>query len=226
MVRNRLLALPAELRNLIYKLVLISDTEATELVCANPPSKALLLCCRATYQEARLIYRHAFRDYWRHTLFFIQQDGPCTFDHLREEDIEHIENVELHAIWTPPQTFLVRPRDLTTLLWASLGCPVEPTAFIAKRDRDRQLWFCAFRNGTTKPCRFPTRSGIWELGVTVVRTRECRIPEGLVLQGVMRPLEPSHPLHFLRSLVANPKVKVFEAPPRRRELEAILKLGK
>lgn len=68
-----LFRIPAELRNRIYELCFVKANEVN-LLEAMPPSKALLLTCRQIHDEARLMRRRAYRDYWFKTRFFIQ--GP------------------------------------------------------------------------------------------------------------------------------------------------------
>jgi len=61
----RLLLLAPELRNSIYELVFDESSDSpVDLRHTNPPSRALLLTCRAIHAETSLVYRHAYRQYW------------------------------------------------------------------------------------------------------------------------------------------------------------------
>lgn len=61
----RLLSLAPELRNRIYELAFdeLSDGPV-DLLNTKPPSRPLLLTCRAIHAEAGPIYKHAYRQYW------------------------------------------------------------------------------------------------------------------------------------------------------------------
>lgn len=68
--------LPAEIRIEIYELVFTTnDTADVDLMEAIAPNKALLLTCRQIEGEAKLIYRKAYRDFWRTSKFFLNVSG-------------------------------------------------------------------------------------------------------------------------------------------------------
>ena len=61
----RLLSLAPELRNSIYELVFDESSDSpVDLRKTKPPSKALLLTCRAIHAQTTLVYRLAYRQYW------------------------------------------------------------------------------------------------------------------------------------------------------------------
>lgn len=66
-----LLSLPAELRNRIYNLCFAEPAKEVDLLEAQPPSRALLCTCRQIRDEARLMHRKAYREFWSNTRFFI-----------------------------------------------------------------------------------------------------------------------------------------------------------
>jgi len=68
---SRLLTLIPELRNQIYEQAFAVPQTSVDLMKASPPSKALLLVCRQTYQEAKGLYNEAYRRYWNETDFFL-----------------------------------------------------------------------------------------------------------------------------------------------------------
>lgn len=67
--------LPAEIRNMIYQLALTTDDTDNEerdyidLLDAHPPTKSLLLVCRGMNNEARGLYKAAYRAYWSKNSF-------------------------------------------------------------------------------------------------------------------------------------------------------------
>ena len=96
------LDLPAELRTQIYELVFTPTLKSSKyayywvlLFDSRPPDKSLLSVCRAVYQEARSLYKHAYRDYWSITRFCIytrvsdlnriyaDEDNDENFSHIR-----------------------------------------------------------------------------------------------------------------------------------------------
>lgn len=58
-----LTSIAPELRNAIYIEVFKTPAEAS-LLGSSPPQKALLLTCRAIYEEAMGTHRLAYRRYW------------------------------------------------------------------------------------------------------------------------------------------------------------------
>lgn len=89
----------------------------TELLEAKPPSKALALCCRQIYEEAKLLYRAAYRKFWTGTRFLLRMDVPspchgkdeddwrkyfdsiCMQVHsLNSEDVENIEHLRIFEV--------------------------------------------------------------------------------------------------------------------------------
>ncbi|KAK5692252.1 hypothetical protein LTR17_025438 [Elasticomyces elasticus] len=95
-----LLTIAAELRNKIYELVFANDsTEPVYLVTARPPSKALVLVSRQTYEEAKQMYNKAYREYWSFTTFYIDYNiynsERVIADHCTAADLANIRNLHL-----------------------------------------------------------------------------------------------------------------------------------
>ncbi|KAK5719212.1 hypothetical protein LTR15_007735 [Elasticomyces elasticus] len=93
-----LLTIAAELRNKIYELVFASDdTEVVYLLTARPPSKALVLVSRQTYEEAKQMYNKVYQEYWSLTTFYIDYNDysskQVTVDHCTAADLANIRNL-------------------------------------------------------------------------------------------------------------------------------------
>ncbi|KAF2166749.1 hypothetical protein M409DRAFT_22803 [Zasmidium cellare ATCC 36951] len=99
--------LPAELRDEIYLLAFTPDCDngngdgddEEDLLYAEPPSKSIVLTCHKVYNEAKGIYKDAYRKYWSETKFKInegsarQGDTAILFRELllwTPEDVNHI----------------------------------------------------------------------------------------------------------------------------------------
>ena len=62
---------------MIYDLVFTPATDQpVELLTTEPPSKALALTCHHIYNEARLVYRAAYRKFWRESKFVLSVALP------------------------------------------------------------------------------------------------------------------------------------------------------
>lgn len=68
---GQLFRLPPELRNRVYELCFIQVAREVNIIEAQPPPKDLLCACRQVYNEARLMHRQAYRDYWSKTCFVL-----------------------------------------------------------------------------------------------------------------------------------------------------------
>ena len=97
------LALPPELRNRIYDFTFESDAkEPVDLLCVNPPTKAILLTCRIINKEASSMQRHAYVRYWSTTAFHVTTDlekhirspTETALPVLSDADLDHITNME------------------------------------------------------------------------------------------------------------------------------------
>ena len=107
------LRLSPELRNSIYELAFTGTdipNVGINLLEASAPSNSLLLTCQEIYYEARGIYKHAYRDYWRLNAFVIYykrrtRRHPDTYQSVlrlhRPEDIDEITN--LHILQHPDE---------------------------------------------------------------------------------------------------------------------------
>lgn len=104
----RILSVPPEIRNRIYGFVFQRDPrQKVDLLEANPPAKDLLITCRQVYQEARLMYREAYRKFWTLTTFkiFMPSREPTTgisrailLAHIEitlERELPHVTKLEL-----------------------------------------------------------------------------------------------------------------------------------
>ncbi|KAK5121161.1 hypothetical protein LTR85_005645 [Meristemomyces frigidus] len=96
----RLLKLPAELRNRIYELALTTDgRDEIDLLVAVPPDRTPLLICREIHDEAKGIYKHAYRHFWTSTKFSLTADEDSAAEILRlieqyrDEDLDHITHL-------------------------------------------------------------------------------------------------------------------------------------
>ncbi|KAK0345521.1 hypothetical protein LTR02_000356 [Friedmanniomyces endolithicus] len=99
----RLLSLAPELRNSIYELVFDESSDSpVDLRKTKPPSKALLLTCRAIHAEACLIYKHVYRQYWSTNHFELNFPGlgsdraaRQSIKKLTERDCDHMAYVKI-----------------------------------------------------------------------------------------------------------------------------------
>lgn len=92
MSSSRLLDLPAELRNNIYELTFERKfrEQPVGLLWAEPPSSALLMCCRQTYHEAKDFFIEASQHYWTHQ--------HCNIDDTRisKRGKEHLSELQAY----------------------------------------------------------------------------------------------------------------------------------
>ncbi|KAK4895296.1 hypothetical protein LTR27_006639 [Elasticomyces elasticus] len=101
------LTIPPEIRNDIYELVFnqiwtagtnYAETgDTVDLMKAVPPSKAPILACRQMFNEAKGLYKTAYRGYWSEVHFTIipEQQHECVA-HFRENDLHKIRHLKLH----------------------------------------------------------------------------------------------------------------------------------
>lgn len=97
-------AIPPEIRNRIYELVLFDGDRMTavELLEAKPPTKDLLLVCRQFHDEAKSMHQAACREYWSSTKFDITLPIVPAYevkDKLRQYDLRP-SDVRQHEILT------------------------------------------------------------------------------------------------------------------------------
>lgn len=111
---GHLFRLPPELGNRIHDLCFVQTAREVSLIEAQPPLKDLLCTYRQVYNEARLMHRQAYRDYWSKTWFVLRFRTDESNDSIRatygtitsigEADIRHIgliriENMNGHQVW-------------------------------------------------------------------------------------------------------------------------------
>lgn len=111
------LDLPSEIRSTIYDLTFTPATDQpVELLTTEPPSKAFALTCRHIYKEARLVYRAAYRKFWRESNFVLSLtlpantsalDGNAFYDSvylaihgLKREDVANVASLAVNNIYT------------------------------------------------------------------------------------------------------------------------------
>lgn len=111
---SRLLALPKELRLLIYEALYPADFPSIhniDLFSAEPPPKALLLTCKQIHHESATLYTASFRNYWSSSSFILNP-GPAPRDailSLPMREMQHINHIRLHAPGVDFTAFLVHP---------------------------------------------------------------------------------------------------------------------
>lgn len=94
-----LFRLPAELRNYIYELT-FATPPTIDFIEACPPSKALVVTCRAIRDETAKMYQAMYRKYWKESTFVIDMfdrlpvQGPARKpgDDTYEEPVEYPVN--------------------------------------------------------------------------------------------------------------------------------------
>jgi hypothetical protein len=102
---------------------------------AQPPSKDLLCTCTQIKDEARLMHRQAYRDYWTTTRFQLRATDdlivqelekklPAWLNGVRAEDVAHIQRLEVSSI--DDVAFCIFKRDTWTL-W--------------RRKVEREVWY-------------------------------------------------------------------------------------
>ncbi|KAK0981247.1 hypothetical protein LTR54_015110 [Friedmanniomyces endolithicus] len=108
----RLLSLAPELQNEIYDLAFngLSD-DPVDLLSTKPPSNALLLTCRAIYTASRLIYKHAYQQYWstshfEHTFPGLDSGKAAreSIQKLTERDCDRMTHVKIVRTWSGGST--------------------------------------------------------------------------------------------------------------------------
>ncbi|KAK4950917.1 hypothetical protein LTR10_010910 [Elasticomyces elasticus] len=102
------LTIPPEIRNDIYERAFdqiwtagtnYAETgDTVDLMKAVPPSKAPLLACRQMFDEAKGLYKTAYRAYWSEVHFTtcIPEQQHKLVAHFREDDLHRIRHLRLH----------------------------------------------------------------------------------------------------------------------------------
>ncbi|KAK5121279.1 hypothetical protein LTR85_005445 [Meristemomyces frigidus] len=110
----RLLALPPELRNLLYELAFTTADagDKTKITHACGPSPILLLTCRQVHFEATPIFQHAQNHYWSTGKFelAVKYGGELDEDacsNLAACGTEYIKNFTLRSYLLHPDRYVI-----------------------------------------------------------------------------------------------------------------------
>jgi len=97
------MTLPPELRNNIYELAFSSDHYIEAILLEDePPSKSLLLTCREIYNEARIMHRKAYRDFWTASEFIIDDfyavplEAAKVMAMIKPQDLTHMTDLTIY----------------------------------------------------------------------------------------------------------------------------------
>lgn len=120
---SRLLALPKELRLLIYEALYPAQhpsDQQIDIASASPPSKAPLLTCKQIHQETKALYVTSFRTYWAASHFIVHRNAQAPKALAREailslplREMQHITHLRILAPGTKAEddfsAYLVHP---------------------------------------------------------------------------------------------------------------------
>ncbi|KJY00266.1 hypothetical protein TI39_contig337g00003 [Zymoseptoria brevis] len=104
----RLLALPAEIRNIIYEFCFTPDHEEediTDIQTHKSPTKDLLCTNRQVHYEANGFYQPAHTTYWRTTRFSLNCSSGIypNIDHIPDRDLNEITKLSMKFLFTAPR---------------------------------------------------------------------------------------------------------------------------
>ena len=172
-----LLSLPRELRNRIYELLFPqhSDPDAeVDLLTARPPEAALVKTCHKTHDEANLMYRASYRDFW---------NSNFVVDLVREENGKNVNHARCASQIVASMDADFFPRISRVSVQgrkATWSIDLIESERVTKMPFHKGVWTAEYSQAVTTP-RSDHASEITQIagGATIEETRGHSLPESI-----------------------------------------------